>query len=400
MDILNTTVPLDELNMRMRKFRARMDVSCPDWEIVVIFSKVNLFYFTGTLQDGMLLIMRNQDAVFWVRRSYERALDESLFPQIKPMASFRDAAADMKKIPETVYLETEVVPLALYQRLQKHFPFRQVRSADLALSASRALKSLWELGWLEKAGEIHRQVMEEDVPGRLREGMNEADLGAELYSLLVARGHQGLVRFAMFDTDVAVGHVAFGESSLYPTSFDGPGGNYGMSASVPWLGSRHRLLKKGDLVYIDIGCGVEGYHTDKTLSYMFGQPLPQEAQDAHRQCVDLQQEIASRLVPGAIPSQIYQTIMKGLAAPFLENFMGYGKRRVKFLGHGIGLVVDEWPAIAEGFDEPLQENMVLAVEPKKGVKDLGMMGTENSYVVTPKGGQSITGNNRGLISVA
>jgi len=106
------------------------------------------------------------------------------------------------------------------------------------------------------------------------------------------------------------------------------------------------------------------------------------------------------LKPGAIPSEIYATVMKGLDAEFLKDFMGFGDRRAKFLGHGIGLQVDESPAIAEGFDEPLEEGMVIALEPKKGVPGVGMVGIENTFVVTPQGGESITGDSPGLIPIS
>ncbi|MGZ7136419.1 MAG: aminopeptidase P family N-terminal domain-containing protein, partial [Methanobacterium sp.] len=119
-----------ELETRMERFRAQMGVSNPEWEIAVIFSNINLYYFTGTMQDGILIIPRDDDATLWVRRSYERALDESLFGNIKHMNSFREAAGNMKKIPDTVYIETEVVPLALYQRFHKHFPFKEFKGVD------------------------------------------------------------------------------------------------------------------------------------------------------------------------------------------------------------------------------------------------------------------------------
>ena len=57
-------VPLTELQARMSRFRARLDSSCPEWEIAVLFGKVNLFYLTGTMQEGMLLIPRNDSATF------------------------------------------------------------------------------------------------------------------------------------------------------------------------------------------------------------------------------------------------------------------------------------------------------------------------------------------------
>jgi Xaa-Pro dipeptidase len=99
------------------------------------------------------------------------------------------------------------------------------------------------------------------------------------------------------------------------------------------------------------------------------------------------------------PEEIYETIIGGLEPAFLENFMGFGERRVQFLGHGVGLTVDEVPVIARGFDEPLEEGMVIALEPKKGVRGVGMVGIENTFVVTRGGGRSITGTNPGLILV-
>ena len=105
------------------------------------------------------------------------------------------------------------------------------------------------------------------------------------------------------------------------------------------------------------------------------------------------------LRPGAIPSEIYNSIMSNLDEEFLQNFMGFGNRKVKFLGHGVGLLIDETPVIAEGFDEPLQKGMVFALEPKKGIENIGMVGIENTFIVTAKGGECITGDNPGLIPV-
>ncbi len=392
-------VPLSELKSRMRCFRKQMDMSNPDWEMTVIFSKINLYYFTGTMQDGILIIPKNEEAKFWVRRSYERALDESLFSSIGPMNSFRDAAKSVSRLPDTVYLETEVVPLALYQRFQKYFPFKNVKSADTQICAVRAVKSEYELSLLRKAGRIHQHVLEDLVPDMLREGMSEAELSTELFSVLVNEGHHGACRFGMFDTEMILGNVCFGESSIYPTYFNGPGGKLGLSPAAPVLGSRDRKLRKGDLVFVDVGCGVDGYHTDKTTTYMFGSSLPQYAIDIHNKCVAIQNEAAAMLKPGAIPSEIYNTIMNGLDEEFLQNFMGFGDRKVKFLGHGVGLLIDETPVIAEGFDKPLQEGMVFALEPKRGIENIGMVGIENTFIVTADGGECITGNNPGLIPV-
>jgi Xaa-Pro aminopeptidase len=398
---MTTKVPLSELADRMIRFRTRMDADQPNWEFAAFFGRVNQYYFTGTIQDGVLLVPRDRDPVFWVRRSYERACEESLFPDIRPMKSFRDAAQALPAtaIRQAIHFETELIPLALAQRFRKHFPCKEVASLDTQIGRVRAVKSPYELAIMERAGVIHRRILEDGVPALLREDMSEVEFGCELYALMVREGHQGIIRFGMFNVDIAVGQLGFGVNSIYPTCFDGPGGCRGIGPAAPVLGSRERKLHKGDLVFVDVGCCVDGYITDKTMTYMFGRPLPDDVIAVHQECVEMEHRLASQLKPGSIPSEIYQKTMDTLKPEFLENFMGFGDRRANFLGHGVGLQVDELPVIAEGFDEPLIEGMVVALEPKKGVPGVGMVGSENTFVVTPAGGRNLTGNNPGLILV-
>ena len=249
-------MPAEELRNRMERFRKRMDLMRPEWELAIVITKVNLYYLTGTMPEGMLVIPRGEPEVLWVRRSYERSKAESLFPDIRPMAHFREVAASLRMIPATVFLEADGVPLALWQRLQKYLPFKRFESLNAELSAVRAVKSRFELEIQQRAGRIHHKVMEAVVPTLLREGMSEAELGVSLFKAFMDEGHHGVARFAMFDTEMLLGHVSFGESSIYPTSFNGAGGNYGLSPAVPLLGSRDRKLKPGDLVYLDLFFGV------------------------------------------------------------------------------------------------------------------------------------------------
>jgi Xaa-Pro aminopeptidase len=391
-------VPLAELTNRLNRFRARMDKTQSGWEMAAITGKIPLYYFTGTMQDGLLLIAQDGDAIFWVRQSYERAAGESLFPDIRRMRSYRDIAAGTGRLPSTIYLEPDLVTLSQLRRMQKHLPFTDVRSVDEQVSAVRAVKSRYELSLMEHAGKIHRRVLEDQVPGMLTEGIDEITFYSDLYSRMMKEGHQGIIRFGGFN-EMVLGEIGFGTSTICPVCVDTPGGVAGMHPSVPQMGNPERKLRKGDLVVVDIGCGYKGYQTDKTHSYMFGKPIPDHAIEAHFRCVDIQDELASMLKPGAVPSEIYKAIMAGLEPAFLENFMGFGEHQVKFLGHGIGLWIDETPVIAEGFDEPLEEGMVIALEPKKGIKEVGLVGIENTFAVTPRGGRSLTGKSRGLIEV-
>jgi Xaa-Pro aminopeptidase len=376
-----------------------MDAEQPRWALAAIMGRVNQYYFSGTMQDGVLLIPRESEPVFWVRRSFERARSESPLPDIRPMTGFRDAARALEHIPDTIHFEADVVPYGLLQRFRKHFTCREAASLDPQLAKVRAVKSPFELALMERAGEIHRRLMEERVPALFREGMSEAEFGGELFAEMIRRGHQGLVRFGSFGAEALVGQIGFGENSLCPTNMDSPGGAVGMGPAVPLMGSMSRALRKGDLVFLDTGCGVEGYHTDKTLTYVYGgAPSPQTA-SLHERCVELERRAAAMLKPGVAPSEIYAALVGGLDPLFNEHFMGYGSRRSAFLGHGIGLHIDEFPVIAGGFNEPLVEGMVIAVEPKRGVPGVGMVGSENTYLVTPDGGKSLTGNHPGLMVV-
>jgi Xaa-Pro dipeptidase len=69
--------------------------------------------------------------------------------------------------------------------------------------------------------------------------------------------------------------------------------------------------------------------------------------------------------------------------------MGYGPR-ARFVGHGVGIELDEWPVIAKGIDTPLHEGMVVAIEPKFLFPDIGVVGLENTWAVRSDGLEALT----------
>lgn len=389
----------EELLDRQARFRAALDMFAPGWDTAVIVGRVNQYYLEGTMQDGILIFKRGGGAYYFIRRSYERAKNESPLDNIYKMESYRDVAAATGADFGNTYIETEIATLSLAERLKRYFKIEKLGSLDNVILSIRIVKSPYERFWMERAGAAHNEFLKNVVPGLLREGMSEANFAAELYFEMVKFGHHGVSRFAMFQTELAIGQIGFGESSLYPTSFDGPGGARGISPAAPILGSRERKLKKGDIVFVDIGFGMNGYHSDKTQIYYFGAKPPAGLLDIHRACIKIQSEIASQLRPGAVPSEIYHNIMSKLPEEFKQNFMGFGGRVAKFLGHGIGLQVDEPPVIAGGYTSPLKENTAIAIEPKKGVPGIGMVGVEDTYFVTENGGKCITGGGCDIIEV-
>ena len=394
---MDAKVTKQELLARIEKFHTLMNQMNPSWDTAFIINKVNQYYFTGTMQDGFLVIKRDGTTAYFARRSFERAKFESPLDCVYAMESYKDAVAIAGAECGNSYFELEVVPVNMLDRLKKYFSMTTVNSLDRPLLTQRAIKSPYELYFMEQSGAQHHHLMTEIIPNLLKEGMSEADFLADAFREMYRLGYHGISRFAMFQTEMVIGQIGFGDASLTGSNFDGPGGALGLSAATPFGGSRDRFLKKGDLVFVDIGYGVNGYHSDKTQVYSFGVPPTQSAVAAHARCMEIQATLASRLLPGVIPSELYANSM--LEYSKIENFMGFGARQAKFLGHGVGLVVDEYPVIANGFSTPLEENMAISLEPKIGLEGLGMVGVEDTYVVTPSGGRCITGGGREIIEI-
>ncbi len=384
-------VPLDELERRINKFRTLMDAENAGWQMAVINDKVNMYYFTGTMQEGALVI-RPQDAVLWVRRSYERARNESLLPDIREMHSFRTLAEFYGEVPGKMYLECRKATVDWLNMLRKYLPFKEYADIDGLLCTQRLTKSPYELELVKRSGAIHQTVLEQLAPKMIAEGISEAGLAVELYSAMLRRGSHGIARMNLPLGEDVIGVASFGKSGLVRTAFDGPGGTGGTCIAVQSIGSPFRRLKPGRVVYLDIPCGVEGYHTDKTIVYYFGDINNDPDRDlilaAHEHCIELERFAAAMLKPGVVIEDIYKAAMERLNPHFADGFMNGGK----FLGHSIGLTMDESPAVANRFTQVLTENMVFALEPKIALPGIGMVGSENTYLVTPQGGKALTGS--------
>jgi Xaa-Pro aminopeptidase len=133
---------------------------------------------------------------------------------------------------------------------------------------------------------------------------------------------------------------------------------------------------------------------DKTRVFWSGAPasVPDQARRAHDTCVAIYEQAAAMLKPGAIPAHIWrQTAPVAEKAGFADTYMGLGGNRVRFLGHGVGLALDELPVIAGSFQEPLEAGMTIALEPKISLPGLGMLGLESVFEVTERGGVSLNG---------
>lgn len=187
-------VPAKELEQRLEKFRKLMDARHPDWEMAVISHKVAMYYFTGTMQEGALIITP-ADAILWVRRNFVRASNESHFSDIRPMRSFREAAALYPHVPQVIYVETKKTTLDWMKLFHKHFPFETALPLDDVMQDLRLRKSAYEITQMERSGSIHETVLDVVAPKLIHAGISEAELAIEIYKEMVIRGSHGTARF-------------------------------------------------------------------------------------------------------------------------------------------------------------------------------------------------------------
>ncbi|EPR37460.1 peptidase M24 [Desulfovibrio sp. X2] len=397
-------IPLEEITARWARCRDLLEVSMPEAGGLFAFTKTNIYWLSGTLTQGVFWLPRQGDPVLFLRRGSERARLESPMANIVEFRSYRDiprlAAEAGCPLSTVIAAEKGGLPWNLADSLQKNLSETAFLSGDGILARARGVKSAWELDKMRLCGARHHKALHELLPQRIRPGMNEREISLATWQVFFELGHMGHMRMNAFGEEIFLGHVSAGDSGNYPSAFDGPLGLRGEHPALPFMGYRGTIWKERQPLAVDCGFALEGYITDKTQVFWAGpeSSITDEARRGHDFCVAVQEWLAENLRPGATPSELYLHCTDWAAREGLsEGFMALAPNTVKFVGHGIGLAVDGWPVIADGFDEPLEENQVVALEPKFGVPGLGMVGVENTFVVTPRGGECITGSDYSII---
>lgn len=403
---MNDIIPAQELASRWDRCKKLLHQFIPQAQGILVFSRLNIYYFTGSFANGVFWLPISGEPVLFCRRGDERAKIESPINHICPFRSYRDIETILNdlgcSLPKVVAAEMNGLSWALSNNLTKHLPTQLFVPADKIAGMCRAKKSEWELSILRKAGSKHGRCLTKLLPPFLHDGISELEICHKISELFFSEGHLGILRMENYGEEVFLGHASVGDSANYPSVFNGPVGLRGVHPSAPYMGSADVKWTNCKPLIIDNGFTLDGYITDKTQVYWLGDKknIPTDALRAHDFCRDLQAKIAKLLKPGTLPSEIWNhCLAKVERSGWSDGFMGYGKNKVSFVGHGIGLAIDEYPALSKGFDLPIEEGMTLAIEPKIGIPGFGMVGVENTFEVTREGGECLTGEEFDIITV-
>jgi Xaa-Pro dipeptidase len=362
-------------------------------DALVIVQDADLFYFTGTVQAGTLYVPAEGESLYLVRREITRARRESPLPCIVPLASMRDMASRISEHgcspAKRVGFELDTVPVGFFERYRKVFASCEVVDASPLIRRIRAIKSPFEIALVKKAAaqidRIYRAAC-----SIVREGMTQIELAAELERLARLDGHPGPIRMRAFNGWMSFGHVMAGPDSAMPAYVDTPLGGVGPHPSFG-QGASFSKIARHEPIIVDWGGFADGYLADQTRILCIGE-LPQHLVRAYEDMREVQVQMKATARPGVCWSELYQQAVSLAGARGHANrFMGTQGAQVSFVGHGVGIEIDELPFLARGFDdEVLEVGMVFAFEPKVVFPGEGAVGIENTFLVMADHVEQIT----------
>jgi Xaa-Pro dipeptidase len=379
----------NEIQHRIQSFQDRLSAHGVDGALIV--EKTDLYYLSGTKQDGHLFVAQGDVPLLMVRRDFERAVSESPLHEIVSLTGYsalpRLISRGNGSLPRRMGLEMDVLPANLYFLYRKLFPDTELVDISQLIRETRMVKSEYEIDCIRAAAEM-ADGMYEKVPEFLEMARTELELAIMVEDYYRKRGHPGIVPTRGFNLDTIYGHIMAGENAALPSASPGPTGGKGLGPFYSQGGGMGKI-KPHSPVLIDYCANLNGYVADSTRIFSIG-GLNSTLMHAHEAMLEVHETLVGFGIPGTRAEDLYQTALEIVEkAGLSKGFMGY-PNGVPFVGHGIGLELDEWPIIGKGSRTRLAEGMVLAMEPKMVFPGEGVVGIENTVVVTRTGLKKLT----------
>jgi Xaa-Pro dipeptidase len=394
----STLTPKIEIERRITAFQEVLEEK--NLDAALIHQEVDLFYLSGTMQQAFLLVPVHGQPLLAVKKDRSRARAESPLLRIEPLLSIGKLAETIvrhgHKIPERIGLELDCLPTSLYQFLEDQLRWKQVLDISPGIRNLRAVKSEFEIKQMRKAGEIGRQVYQA-VPNLLRKGLTEMEMAGLMIQKALSLGDQNILRSRGFNSAAFNWQVISGQSGSYQSRNDAPFAGLGLSPAFP-MGASLKPIRTHEPVLIDFGICYNGYQADQTRMFAIGKPR-QEFLKAYEALQEIEGLLLENIRPGQSAESLYRLAKeKGKKLGYAHSFLGPLGQKVKFVAHGVGLEINEFPFLAQGHSYPLREGMTLALE-LKIILEKGAVGFENTVVILKNGIEKLTKANENFIII-
>jgi Xaa-Pro dipeptidase len=386
MDTLNSKItPKSEIDNRIKQFQNKMRENGIEASLIV--QNVDLFYFAGTIQQAHLFVPSQGEPLLMATKDLNRAEIESPLERVVFLKSSGEIPNVLKEngynLPETLGMELDVIPVNLFYSYQKLFKDTRFSDVSPLVRHIRAVKSLYETDKIKRAAHLADEVFEL-VNVYLKAGITEVEFAGKIEAEARKRGHQGIVRMRMWGGELFYGHIMAGASAAVPSFLASPTGGTGVSPAIA-QSAGFKPIVPNEPVLVDYAFVHDGYISDQTRIFCIGS-ISSQLHKAHHIMLELQEYIKRIALPGVTGAEIYDQALFFVREHGVEKyFMGSGNRRIRFVGHGVGLELDEYPFLARGQKIMLKEGMILALEPKLIYPGKGVVGIENTHLVTKNG---------------
>ena len=357
-----------------------------------IVQRADLFYFSGTAQNGFLFLPAEGRPLLFIKQSVSRAQAESALEAVVPIDSVKsvpDRIADAYgRMPDRLGLELDVLPVNEFRFYRDLFKPKDCLDGSPLILRVRSLKSDWEIAQLEATAEMTCRTFDH-MRTVIAPGLTEMQFAGMYEAYARTIGHAGKLRVRHYNAEGYPWHVLSGRSGGLVGVLDSPASGEGTSAAFP-AGAGRRRLSADEPVMVDLGSVMNGYHLDETRMFAIGS-MPEKARRASRAAIEIHDALIERAKPGITLGELFD---QGLALSgrmgFRDVFLGPNGHRVNFIGHGIGIELVEPPIIARGRQNPLEAGMVFALEPKMVFENEFAAGVESVFRVTESGGRLIS----------
>lgn len=384
---------VNEFELRLSKVRMAMTEARLD--AVLVGSTVNLFYLAGGVCRGYMYIPVDREPVFFVIPPAEPAGEFSA--RIRKPEQIPNLIAEKGyDIPARVGLEFDDLYYSEIERLRKVFASSEIADGSRVMRRARLVKTPYEVDRMREDGLRHCAVYSR-IDSCYREGMTDLEFQIEIEHVLRMEGCLGFLRVAGSRMEINMGSLLAGPNADVPSPYDFSMGGAGVDPSLP-VGASGIIMKPGMSVMVDMNGGFNGYQTDMTRCWTVGE-AGEKALRAHECSREILRDLESFARPGVETGELYRRAARIAEEAGLSSyFMGHSNK-VAFIGHGVGIELNEAPVLMGRDRTLLEENMTLAIEPKFVIPEVGALGVENTYVVTDGGLENLTPFNENLAAL-
>jgi Xaa-Pro dipeptidase len=383
-------VPASEIEGRIVRIQERLQKAEIDG--ILVIQRVDLFYFSGTAQNGFLYIPAQGAPLLMIRRYMPRARQESSIGNIVEIKSPKELPGTIAEIygrlPRTLGLELDVIPVKEFELYRRLFPGQDCVDASPLILETRMIKSPWEIVQMERTARISCRTFEY-IRDHIRPGYTEMEFGGMYEAFSRKIGHGGRLRVRDYQTEGYPWHILSGVSGGMVGLLDSPASGRGTSAAFP-VGAGNRKLLPDEPIMIDIATVFNGFHMDETRMFAIGS-MPKEALDASLATIEIHNTVLDSVRPGIpIKKMFDMALIRARSLGYAEHYLGPHGYKVQFIGHGIGHELIEQPILSAKDDSPLQPGMTFALEPKMVFKNRFSAGVESVFTVTETGHRLIS----------